>query len=102
MTTLYHYLYRPKQLRDHLARALEPLRIVFRLKCWLLGFHNFGVDEDLRQRRKWNVVKRATAAECVRSNEWHRTETYSTAGTHRAKRRESSCQSFGISSKPSQ
>src|ERR1700730_18045946 len=31
---------------------------------------------DLRQEREWNLVKRATAAEDVRSNEWHQAETY--------------------------
>jgi hypothetical protein len=50
MTTLHLYLYRPKQLRDYLATKPEPLKIVFRLKCWLLGFHNFGVDEVPRHR----------------------------------------------------
>jgi hypothetical protein len=42
------YLYRPKQLRDYLATRLEPLKIVFRLKCWLLGFHNFGVGRSAK------------------------------------------------------
>jgi hypothetical protein len=50
MTTLHLCLYRPKRLRDYLARTLEPLRIVFRLKCWLLGFLNFGVDKVPRHR----------------------------------------------------
>ena len=57
MTTLHLYLYRPKQLRDYLATKLEPLKIVFRLKCWLLGFHNFGVAEVPRH-RCWTCGKK--------------------------------------------
>jgi hypothetical protein len=57
MTILHLYLYRPKQLRDYLATKLEPLKIVFRLKCCLLGFHNFGVDE-VPGHRCWTCGKK--------------------------------------------
>ncbi len=44
------YLYRPRQLAAYLWRVTEPLKLVFVWKCWLKGYHNFGVREEPRER----------------------------------------------------